>query len=488
MTLPTRQDFATEVRADRLKILWQVTLAGAVGMFWLIATLATLQRDAPWLWFGALALVAGGCLLTRFLLRRDHYTQAVWAYALGCMLAVGVVLTGGDPVATQLIPFFFPLIIFMVGLLVAPSSTFIMVALSALLVIFAPAMNQAGWTNWGAHQVFAIVLTFLSAVLAAQVTGELYQVTEWALLNYQRERKTTEALFENRQLLERALLRSQALSEELQDTNSELETARTAAEDAKHFRGQFLANMSHELRTPLNAIIGFSETMLKFPQMYDGVTLPSAYEGDLNQIYNSGRQLLTLINDILDLSKVDAGKLELHLAKVQLEPIVDMVLSTAAGLVGEKPVKLERDFTTPLPAVWADEGRVRQVLLNMYSNATKFTERGSITLMVREVDEGVRISVKDTGRGISPKYHESIFEEFKQADPGGRDPRSGAGLGLAISRHLLTLMNGRIWVESEVGKGSTFHILLPPYKGGENGSKPRRADVFVEAPAEEKVV
>src|SRR5262249_40031707 len=160
------------------------------------------------------------------------------------------------------------------------------------------------------------------------------QVTEWALMNYQRERKTTEALFDNRQLLERSLLRSQALSEELQEANQELEHARTAAEEAKHFRGQFLANMSHELRTPLNAIIGFSETMLRFPAMYDDVTLPDAYKGDLNQIYNSGRQLLSLINDILDLSKVDAGKLELHIQKVALQPIVDMVISTAQGLVG----------------------------------------------------------------------------------------------------------------------------------------------------------
>jgi signal transduction histidine kinase len=283
-------------------------------------------------------------------------------------------------------------------------------------------------------------------------------------------------LFENRQQLERALHRSEALSDQLQETNTELKVARSAAEDAKHFRGQFLANMSHELRTPLNAIIGFSETMLKFPAMYDDVTLPKAYEGDLNQIYNSGRQLLSLINDILDLSKVDAGKLELHIQRVALEPICDMVVSTAQGLVGERSVKLEKDFTTPLPAVWADEGRVRQVLLNLYSNATKFTESGSITLIVRESEEGVRISVRDTGKGIDAKYHEAIFEEFKQADAGGRDPRSGAGLGLAISRHLLGLMQGRIWVESEVDKGSTFHVVLPAYQ--EQASKPKRTDVF----------
>jgi signal transduction histidine kinase len=210
--------------------------------------------------------------------------------------------------------------------------------------------------------------------------------------------------------------------------------------------------------------------------MYDDVTLPKGYESDLNQIYNSGRQLLSLINDILDLSKVDAGKLELHIQRVALEPICNMVVATAQGLVGERKIKLEKDYVEPLPAVWADEGRVRQVLLNLYSNAVKFTESGSITLSVRETEEGVRISLKDTGKGIDPQYHEVIFEEFKQADAGGRDPRSGAGLGLAISRHLLGLMQGRIWVESEAGRGSTFNIVLPAYQ--ELASKPKRTDVF----------
>jgi signal transduction histidine kinase len=483
--IPTKQDFATEVRSDRLKTLWQATLLGCLIAFWVIATVATLQKSNAGVWLTAMGVMCVACLLTSWLLRRQKYTPAVWAYALGAIGAGAIVLANGDRTAVQVVPFVFPLIVFVIGLLLSPINTLLIAILASAAVIFMPAFNEAGWSMWGAHEIVAIILTFLSALLAAQVTGELYQVTEWALMNYQRERKTTEALFDNRQLLERSLLRSQALSEELQETNAQLESARTAAEEAKHFRGQFLANMSHELRTPLNAIIGFSETMLKFPAMYDDVELPEAYRSDLNQIYNSGRQLLTLINDILDLSKVDAGKLELHIQRVQLEPIIDMVISTAQGLVGDRPIRLERDYTLPLPDIWADESRVRQVLLNLYSNATKFTERGSITLMVRRFEDDVRISVKDTGRGIDIKYHETIFEEFKQADSGGRDPRSGAGLGLAISRHLLGLMEGRIWVESEVGQGSTFHFMLPAYR--EDDSRPRRIEVLPEAVAEKVI-
>jgi signal transduction histidine kinase len=200
--------------------------------------------------------------------------------------------------------------------------------------------------------------------------------------------------------------------------------------------------------------------------------LPKAYEGDMNQIYTSGRQLLNLINDILDLSKVDAGKLEIHMGRVEIEPIINNVLGQAQGLLGERAIRLEKDLPDPLPMIWADEGRVRQVLLNLYSNAAKFTAEGSITLMVRSVPEGVQFSVKDTGSGIDPKNFEVIFEEFKQAESTGRDPRSGAGLGLAIARQLMTLMGGRIWVESEVGKGSTFHFVVQAYHADETLRRP----------------
>jgi signal transduction histidine kinase len=183
----------------------------------------------------------------------------------------------------------------------------------------------------------------------------------------------------------------------------------------------------------------------------------------LQQIYTSGRQLLTLINDILDLAKVDAGKLEVRMGRVELQPLITSVVSTAGGLIGGKNVRLVQNVPGYLPTVWADEARVRQVLLNLYSNAAKFTDRGEIGLNVYEIEGGVCISMSDTGIGISESNLEMIFEEFKQAETGGRDPRSGAGLGLAISRQLMTLMGGRIWAESEPGKGSTFYFTLQAY-------------------------
>ncbi len=459
--LPTKDDFATEVRSDRLAVLWKVTLIGCVIFFWTLATVATFSRQQVVGWMLALIFLSLGCIATRYFLRRNHYPQAVWSYTLGGLVAGAVTLASGDRLALQVVPFIFPVIVFVVGLLLSPRSTFWAVLLASAAVLVAPTFTETGRTLYLEHRLFAVGLMFASALLAAQVTGELYQVTEWALLNYQRERRTTEALFENRQLLERELLRSQALSEQLQDANAQLEAARAAAEEAKHFRGQFLANMSHELRTPLNAIIGFSETMLKFPAMYDGVPLPKPYEDDLNYIFDSGRQLLNLINDILDLSKVDAGKLDMRVEPVDPQPIIDAVLTAAAGVLGDKTVELRRDLPDRIPWVVADAHRLHQVLMNLYSNAVKFTDTGSITLAVRQMDDVVQFSVKDTGCGIDPKNHELIFEEFKQADAIGRDPRAGAGLGLAISRQLLTLMNGRVWVESAVGQGATFFFALP---------------------------
>jgi signal transduction histidine kinase len=154
----------------------------------------------------------------------------------------------------------------------------------------------------------------------------------------------------------------------------------------------------------------------------------------------------------------------MRMEQVDLQSLLVAVVSTAGGLVGNKPVRLETDIPDYLPDVWADEARVRQVLLNLYSNAAKFTESGSIRLNAREYNDGVLVSLSDTGIGISDDNLEVIFEEFKQAETGARDPRAGAGLGLAISRQLMTLMGGRIWVESEVGRGSTFHFTLQPYQ------------------------
>jgi signal transduction histidine kinase len=464
LSVPQGIDFATEVKIDRLAMLWKATLVicGIVAVF---ALTIGHYMDAPFLiWVGAPLIFAGACLLTDRILKNGLFDRAALVYAAGGFLAIGVVLASGGPLAIQVMPFFYVLLIFIVGLLLRPQVTLLFAFASMVATVVIPTLSTGGGAFFGTHQFFAMVLMLAGAILAAQVTGELYAITEWALLNYQRERRTNVDLFESRLQLQKSLQRSEALSEQLRQINQELESAREAAEAAKTFRGKFLANMSHELRTPLNAIIGFSETMLQFPMMYDDEPLPESYKSDLSQIYTSGRQLLHLINDILDLAKVDAGKLEVHMQEVELESIINAVLATANGLTAGKSIDLMSDLPSPIPHVWADETRVRQVLLNLYSNASKFTDTGHIKLVVKETKEGVQFSVSDTGCGIAPAELAKIFEEFEQAgDKDGRDPRAGSGLGLAIARQLVALMDGRIWAESQPGVGSTFHFVLQSY-------------------------
>ncbi len=455
-------NFASEVKTDRLDFLWKVTMGVALTIFALTITFTLVRGGFELFWMATPLVVVVTCLLTRFILKYRGFEAGAWMYSVGMLLSLSVGLFTKNPNYYNYVPFTFILVIATAGLMLRPAHTFLIALIAIVLTFIVPSFSTGGLAFVNTAQYVACALILLAAAIAVQVAGELYAITEWALMNYQRERRTNSELFENRQALEKALKRSEALSDSLKDLNRELEAARLAAETAKNFRGQFLANMSHELRTPLNAIIGFSETMRKFPMMYDNVPLPEAYEHDMEQIFNSGKHLLNLINDILDLAKIDAGKLEVRPAVIEQEPIIKGVLATASGLISNKPITLARDFTEPLPKVYADPNRLRQILLNLYSNAVKFTDEGAITLTVREEDEGIHYIVTDTGCGIAPEYHQIIFEEFKQAsNSAGRDPRSGSGLGLAISKQLVTLMNGRIWVESEVGKGSAFHVVLP---------------------------
>ncbi len=468
MSLPTNTSFAEEIKTDRLKLLNYFAMAVSSVMVLLLLTFGTLTELDSGINIAlilAVAIILIGSALSNYLLPRQPFGIAAWLFVISPMLAMGLLLWQLGSGSLNIIPFVFPLIVFIGGLLLSPVSTLYIAIFSTIIIFGAPVLGEEPIT-FEATQIFATILTYMAAALAALVTGELYQVTQWALDNYSRERRTNEELFEKRQALQRSLKRAEVLGEKLLETNESLETANAEAEEAKHFRGQFLANMSHELRTPLNAIIGFSETMLQFPIMYDDNPLPDAYERDLSQIYNSGRQLLHVINDILDLAKVDAGKLEIHVQEVEAGAIINAVMSTAKGLLGSKPVKLQSELLDPLPHVRADETRLRQVLLNLYSNACKYTDEGSITLKVSKLDKTneLQFALADTGIGVDHEFQDKLFEEFQQAKAGGRDPRSGSGLGLAISRQLLELMDGRIWMESTPGEGSTFYFTIPVYQ------------------------
>jgi signal transduction histidine kinase len=234
--------------------------------------------------------------------------------------------------------------------------------------------------------------------------------------------------------------------------------------ESKH-KSQFLANMSHELRTPLNAILGYNQLLLN--NIYGETT--GRMRGVLTRVQSNGRDLLGLINDVLDLSKIEAGQLRLSLANYSIKQVVHSVSAAVEPLVMEKRLAFKLEVPPDLPPAYGDERRLTQVLLNLVSNAIKFTDLGEITIKISVANDAFTFSVRDTGPGIDPADQVRIFEEFQQADSSVTKKEGGTGLGLSIARHIIEMHGGRIWVDSSVGNGATFFFKIPVRAGQQVG-------------------
>ena len=237
----------------------------------------------------------------------------------------------------------------------------------------------------------------------------------------------------------------------------EIEEKGHELESANQHKSEFLANMSHELRTPLNAILGYTELILD--NIYGAV--PEKIQEVLGRLEKNGRHLLNLINDVLDLSKIEAGRLTLSLNEYSMEEVVKTVSTSVEALVAEKDLKLKVEFPNDLTIGKGDEQRIAQVILNLVGNAIKFTDEGEVKVEVNVANETFLVSVHDTGPGITEANQQRIFDEFQQADGSSTRKRGGTGLGLSISQKIIDMHGGRIWVESTLGKGSIFRFTLP---------------------------
>ena len=240
------------------------------------------------------------------------------------------------------------------------------------------------------------------------------------------------------------------LFREVEEKGRELEVA------SKH-KSQFLANMSHELRTPLNAILGYAELMLD--SIYGEPS--DKMRTVLERLQSNGRHLLGLINDVLDLSKIEAGQLTLSLEDYSLSDVVHGVVSAVEPLAAEKRLAFKAEVASDLPTGHGDGRRLSQVLLNLVGNAIKFTDKGEVVIRASLTNGAFSVAVCDTGPGIAAADQAKIFEEFQQAESSITRKKGGTGLGLSIAKRIIEMHGGRLWVESEPGQGSTFYFTLP---------------------------
>jgi len=272
------------------------------------------------------------------------------------------------------------------------------------------------------------------------------------------------------------LVKNRKLVDSLQRSNTSLERTNKALEQASRAKSDFMAKMSHELRTPLNVIIGFAELMLD--------QVPGEVNEEqrqcLDDIFSSGQHLLGLINDILDLSKIESGKVELKLANIALPTLIESVRSAMMPILVRGGQSLDVKLEEGLPLVRADEARLRQVFFNLLSNATKFTpDGGEVRIEAARKDNWCQVIVIDNGIGIKKEDQKQIFAPFYQVDNSITRERKGTGLGLALVKQIVEQHGGRVWLESEYGKGSRFTFTLPlaePAQGSEAGSE--REDTY----------
>lgn len=398
-----------------------------------------------------LQLFCGFVLVIRHIGRQHpDIARYLFVSSLYIMLAMVMVLVKASWLPFLVAPFLF------VSELLAARVT---ILAGLLLVCYAGALTQ-----WGVAAYPLPALVFFTIFVFVLSKGGLRTI--WILLHWYR------SMFDrSNSLLEEARTHRAELTQTLksleiaQDTQQRLQTqliyARQQAEEARQMKERFASNISHELRTPLNIILGFTELMHLTPEVYGSLYFPPKLQQDIYQIHRNSRHLLDMIDDVLDLSHIELSQFSLNFERTDLKLFLQDTVNLVSNLFRDKPVEFIVSIAEGLPEIQIDRTRIRQVLINLITNAQRFTMRGSVTLCVSADEKEVKFQVADTGIGIPQQQIHLIFEEFFQVDYSLSRANGGAGLGLAITRRFVEAHEGRLQVESEEGVGSIFTFTLP---------------------------
>ena len=449
-----QEENLADLHSSSLRLM--ALFAGAVGFAWFIfVAWPETGGDAPppaWAGSAILLLVA----ILSYLFSERYLGLASVLFVAGTLVAAACVpltLRSMQGAYVLLLPIIF-------GSLLLDQRANLALAGLATLFTLAFGLRALGLPFISSELWLPVVVIVLVASASWLSARNLYTALDWVWSGYEQAHHNEQLARQGQAELRRALKALDEATYRLERANHMLALARDQAEEARRLKQQFAQTISHELRTPLNLIVGFTELMAQSPEYY-GMVLSPAYMRDLSIVHRNARHLQTLVNDVLDLARIEAAQLSLLPEETNPETLVQEAVSTARSLVEARGLTLLVDIEPGLPRLWVDPTRIRQVLFNLLNNAARFTERGGVTVTVRQQGEEVVFAVADTGVGIAPEDVTRIFDEFQQADGSTRRRHEGAGLGLAISRQFVELHGGRIWVESQVGRGSTFSFSLP---------------------------
>ena len=388
-----------------------------------------------------------------FLRLKAHYLVAAWALVIGCF-GVILVLTGWSGLAEAVI--FLALPVGLTAVLIGLPGSIVTAIGCTLFLLFGLDLSP----HIAALRYVAIVHIWGTIWLVWLTSRPLLLARQWFEVSYRQSREALEANRDYQFQLRRALDDLTDAHLQLTQLNRLAHDLRRQADEARRSKEQFVANVSHELRTPLNMIIGFSEMAMNSPETY-GRNIPQSLLADLEIVLRNSRHLSSLIDDVLDLSQIDAGQMALMKEPVAFGQIVDSAVTAVRPLFNAKDLTLRTDIPKDLPQLHCDRIRIRQVLLNLLSNAGRFAEQGGVYVKARQDGDQLIVSVVDTGPGIRSDKIGEVFKPFQQLDGAIHSHWTGSGLGLSISKHFVELHQGRMWLESEPGQGATFFFRLP---------------------------